>query len=483
MTTATASAILANPNAVGPVGASAKGVVTGFEALLAGLFAPPADGGVPTQTKSGTAPTKAGGGRRAGIEGDAVAGALQALSGIVIQANAPLAVTTPSTSAPQAGEAKKTAFAAQTPLAGEAFGPTASASGTPSAGRSAGVQLNIAAPDAIAATPTKEDHPAKAVQPATPQATPAAATPAVAATARAATAPTVAASSARDHVEIIAVRVATLETAPPTANAQAVLAETPAAEVAAVPPSPGGGGKAVAAIAKPDARPAGARTAATAPKGAQAEAPAKLAQQSASEIALKIGDDDLESEPTPPREAASTTESEPDPAQSPTQATTQTAATPQPAAGGPAALPARANAETVTRFAAQLGAHLSAKTTQFDIALEPAGLGKVDVRVQIAPDGALTAALAFATPHAAGALRARAAELQQALQQAGFDVSDGALSFDVAGQGGQRGHGQAEVFDAWQERTLRAFASLDEGPAALAAPFRRADASGVDIRI
>jgi flagellar hook-length control protein FliK len=116
----------------------------------------------------------------------------------------------------------------------------------------------------------------------------------------------------------------------------------------------------------------------------------------------------------------------------------------------------------VSRLADQIASRALAKTTQFDIALEPAGLGKVDVHLRIAHDGALTAALSFDQPAAAAELKSRASELQQALQQAGFDLADGALSFDVASQGGQERGAQAHLFDSWRERTLRAFAALDE---------------------
>jgi hypothetical protein len=54
------------------------------------------------------------------------------------------------------------------------------------------------------------------------------------------------------------------------------------------------------------------------------------------------------------------------------------------------------------------------------------------VRIEIAKDGALTAALNFDNPAAAAELRNKSGELRQALSQAaGFNVADNALSFDV----------------------------------------------------
>lgn len=173
-----------------------------------------------------------------------------------------------------------------------------------------------------------------------------------------------------------------------------------------------------------------------------------------------------------------------DPAATPASAAFQTETTAAPSATPPPASLPRAGPATVPHLATQIAGAVAAKSTQFDIALDPAGLGKVDVRVQIAPDGALTASLAFATPHAANELRARAGELQQALQQAGFDLAEGALSFDVSSQGGG-GQNQARTYDAWQDGATRSFATLDDlaGAPAAQAYARPAGTGGVDIRI
>ena len=86
---------------------------------------------------------------------------------------------------------------------------------------------------------------------------------------------------------------------------------------------------------------------------------------------------------------------------------------------------------------------LAGQNTRFDLQLNPDGLGRVDVVVQIDAKGALSAALSFEKPEAASLLHAHAGDLQQALAQAGFDVSGGALSFSTSDQG--RGQGQAQA--------------------------------------
>ncbi len=117
------------------------------------------------------------------------------------------------------------------------------------------------------------------------------------------------------------------------------------------------------------------------------------------------------------------------------------ATTPQPAASHAV----RGAPETVANLAAQILKKLEGQSTHFDVELDPAGLGKVGVRIEIGANGGLTAAMTFDNPGAAAELKSRANELQRALEQAGFNLAGG-LSFDVAGDRGQR-QGQA-----WQDQ-------------------------------
>lgn len=87
--------------------------------------------------------------------------------------------------------------------------------------------------------------------------------------------------------------------------------------------------------------------------------------------------------------------------------------------------------DTVAALAADIARKLEGRSTRFEVELQPAGLGRVDVRIEIGAAGKLTAAFAVDSPQAAAELRSRAPELQRALEQAGFDLSGG-LSFDLA---------------------------------------------------
>lgn len=118
--------------------------------------------------------------------------------------------------------------------------------------------------------------------------------------------------------------------------------------------------------------------------------------------------------------------------------------------------PVRGSPETVAALSAEIVKKADAKTTRFDVALTPDGLGKVDVRIEIGRDGALTASMRFDTVHAAQELRGKAHELRQALADAGFNVADNALSFDVSSQGGQS-QNPFFAFEGWGDQGQRAF--------------------------
>jgi hypothetical protein len=153
-----------------------------------------------------------------------------------------------------------------------------------------------------------------------------------------------------------------------------------------------------------------------------------------------------------------------------------------------AAVAVRGAPQTVANLAAQIAKKLDGRSTRFDVQLDPAGLGKVDVRVQIGGDGKMSASMAFDNPQAAAELKSRAGELHRALEQSGFDLSGG-LSFDVAGDSGQGRQAQGQDADSNTGAAFRGRAfqtALDT--TADAAPsnqlmFRQSSASGVDIRI
>ena len=212
-------------------------------------------------------------------------------------------------------------------------------------------------------------------------------------------------------------------------------------------------------------------------------APAKLADalQAVSDNPAKGGSKDRD--PNAPGPDAKSKAADP----SAPPAGLDTASTTTPAAlVHAAAVAVRGAPQTVANLAAQIAKKLDGRSTRFDVQLDPAGLGKVDVRVEIGSSGKMTAAMSFDNPQAAAELRSRAGELQRALEQAGFDLSGG-LSFDVAGERGQGGGAQGQNSDsgaAFRGRAFQAVAeTADVAPPVSQLNLRRTAISGVDIRI
>ncbi|PHY18569.1 hypothetical protein CSW59_16800 [Caulobacter sp. BP25] len=159
------------------------------------------------------------------------------------------------------------------------------------------------------------------------------------------------------------------------------------------------------------------------------------------------------------------------------------------------AAPVRGSPETVAALSAEIAKKADGKTTRFDVALTPDGLGKVDVRIEIARDGALTASMRFDTVHAAQELRSKAGELRQALADAGFNVADNALSFDVSSQNNGQNPNAFFAFEGWGDQGQRAFSGrafqaamtaeeeIVVTPSDLLPGLKTAADSGLDIRI
>jgi flagellar hook-length control protein FliK len=96
-------------------------------------------------------------------------------------------------------------------------------------------------------------------------------------------------------------------------------------------------------------------------------------------------------------------------------------------------------------LAGQVSVHISKAlrdgTDRIDIQLKPASLGRVDVRLEITPDGRVHAAITADSRHALDLLRGDSRELERALQDAGFKADSGSLSFGLRGQDERQAHG------------------------------------------
>ena len=139
------------------------------------------------------------------------------------------------------------------------------------------------------------------------------------------------------------------------------------------------------------------------------------------------------------------------------------------------------------RLATQIVQTAQGAASEFNIVLHPAELGGVQVKVQVDRNGQVRAALAFDNPQAAADLKAHAADLKAALNQAGFDVSDDGLSFNLNSRGQQSAQDSDAEAGAWARQAFRPAADPDTllttvNEAAARLQGARA-VSGLDIRI
>lgn len=89
----------------------------------------------------------------------------------------------------------------------------------------------------------------------------------------------------------------------------------------------------------------------------------------------------------------------------------------------------RVTVETTVHIAAQITKKLEGRSTRFEMAMTPEGLGRVDISLDIDSGGKLTARLAFDNPLAATEMRGKADELRRELQGAGFTLAQDSLEF------------------------------------------------------
>jgi flagellar hook-length control protein FliK len=85
-------------------------------------------------------------------------------------------------------------------------------------------------------------------------------------------------------------------------------------------------------------------------------------------------------------------------------------------------------------LALEIAASARAGKTQFDIRLDPADLGRIDVRISVDSNGQVSSHLTVEKPETLSMLQQDAPQLQQALDNAGFKTGSGGLQFSLRDQ-------------------------------------------------
>ena len=111
---------------------------------------------------------------------------------------------------------------------------------------------------------------------------------------------------------------------------------------------------------------------------------------------------------------------------------------------------ATSGAVPLSGLAVEIAANVKSGKSSFEIRLDPADLGRIDVRVQIDQNGQVTSHLTVEKPETLSMLQQDAPQLQQALTDAGLKTDSGGLQFSLRDQSssgqnsGNGGNGNAQ---------------------------------------
>jgi flagellar hook-length control protein FliK len=85
-------------------------------------------------------------------------------------------------------------------------------------------------------------------------------------------------------------------------------------------------------------------------------------------------------------------------------------------------------------LAFEIAASARSGKSRFEIRLDPADLGRIDVRIDVDRNGQVTSHLTVEKPETLSMLRQDAPQLQRALDDAGLKTGDGGLQFSLRDQ-------------------------------------------------
>ncbi|MCX7318095.1 MAG: flagellar hook-length control protein FliK, partial [Hyphomicrobiales bacterium] len=88
--------------------------------------------------------------------------------------------------------------------------------------------------------------------------------------------------------------------------------------------------------------------------------------------------------------------------------------------------------------AVEIAQSAKAGKTSFDIRLDPAELGRIDVKIEVDKHGNVTSHLTVEKPETLTMLRQDAPQLQRALEQAGLKTNDSGMQFSLRDQSQQQ---------------------------------------------
>ena len=89
------------------------------------------------------------------------------------------------------------------------------------------------------------------------------------------------------------------------------------------------------------------------------------------------------------------------------------------------------------QISVQIAKALNSGIDKINIQLKPENLGRIEVKMEIAQDGRLTAVVTAEKPETLEQLQRDSKELAKALQESGLQTDEGSLSFNLRARDGQ----------------------------------------------
>lgn len=129
---------------------------------------------------------------------------------------------------------------------------------------------------------------------------------------------------------------------------------------------------------------------------------------------------------------------------------------------------ARFTPQTTQTLAAQIARKFSDGARVFDIRLDPQELGRVDVRLELGPDNRVSAILSAERSETLAELQRSARDLERALEEAGLDLSEDGLSFNLSD--GSNPFEESEGYEAFATDEKPDFSLTVETPASTDVP-------------
>jgi flagellar hook-length control protein FliK len=134
-------------------------------------------------------------------------------------------------------------------------------------------------------------------------------------------------------------------------------------------------------------------------------------------------------------------------------------------------------------LAVEIAASVKSGKSSFEIRLDPADLGRIDVRIDVDRNGQVTSHLTVEKPETLSMLRQDAPQLQRALDDAGLKTGNNGLQFSLRDQsssgqnsGGNTGGNAQRLVVSDEDTTPAAIAGRSYGRSL-------GSSSGVDIRV